>query len=59
MLQLRKRVPFWAVMERIAAAEGVSLPALLVQIDAQRGAASLASACRVRALQWVAANPAD
>lgn len=50
--------PFWAVLERMAAAQSISLPALLVRIDADRGAASLASACRVRALQWVGANPA-
>jgi predicted DNA-binding ribbon-helix-helix protein len=44
--------PFWAVLEKIAAAKGLSLPALLVEIDADRGRSSLASACRVRALQW-------
>ncbi len=43
---------FWAVLERAAAAQGLSLPALLAQIDAERGGASLASACRVLALQW-------
>jgi predicted DNA-binding ribbon-helix-helix protein len=49
--------PFWAVLERMAAARGASLPALLVEIDAGRGEASLASACRVRALQWVGGAP--
>jgi predicted DNA-binding ribbon-helix-helix protein len=44
--------PFWAVLERMAAAKGLSLPALLVEIDAERGQSSLASACRVQALQW-------
>jgi predicted DNA-binding ribbon-helix-helix protein len=43
---------FWMVLERMAAAQGLSLPALLVAIDAGRGSASLASACRVGALQW-------
>jgi predicted DNA-binding ribbon-helix-helix protein len=51
--------PFWAVLERMAAAAGLSLPALLVRIDADRGAASLASACRVRALQWVQTERVD
>jgi predicted DNA-binding ribbon-helix-helix protein len=50
--------PFWAVLERMAAAKGASLPALLVEIDADRGGSSLASACRVRALQWVGGAPA-
>jgi predicted DNA-binding ribbon-helix-helix protein len=45
--------PFWAVLEQMAAAKGLSLPALLVEIDATRGEASLASACRVGALKWV------
>jgi len=44
--------PFWAVLEQMAAAKGLSLPALLVEIDAERGEASMASACRVRALRW-------
>ena len=43
---------FWTVLEQMAAAQSVSLPGLLVRIDAGRGAASLASACRVAALQW-------
>jgi predicted DNA-binding ribbon-helix-helix protein len=43
---------FWAVLERAAAAQGQSLPGLLARIDAERGRSSLASACRVRALQW-------
>jgi len=49
---------FWAVLERMAAAQGVSLPSLLVGIDASRGASTLASACRVSALQWVEGPPA-
>jgi predicted DNA-binding ribbon-helix-helix protein len=43
---------FWTVLEAMAAAQAISLPALLVKIDAGRGSASLASACRVAALQW-------
>jgi predicted DNA-binding ribbon-helix-helix protein len=43
---------FWTVLEQMAAAQGISLPGLLVKVDAGRGSASLASACRVAALQW-------
>jgi predicted DNA-binding ribbon-helix-helix protein len=43
---------FWSVLARMAAQAGVSLPVLLVGIDQERGARSLASACRVRALAW-------
>jgi predicted DNA-binding ribbon-helix-helix protein len=48
---------FWAVLERMAAAQGSSLPALVARIDEERGPASLASACRVRALHWAGGNP--
>ena len=41
---------FWAVLEALAAARGLSTPALLVQIDETRGDRPLASACRVAAL---------
>ena len=42
---------FWAVLEAKAAADGVSLPALIVRIDAERGVdRPLASALRVFAL---------
>jgi predicted DNA-binding ribbon-helix-helix protein len=43
---------FWAVLEDMATAEGVSLPDLVVRIDAERGRSLLASACRVRVLAW-------
>ena len=43
---------FWAVLEAMAQAEGLSLAALVAQIDAERGLSLLASACRVRALRW-------
>jgi predicted DNA-binding ribbon-helix-helix protein len=42
---------FWAVLEGAAAARGVSLPALIARIDADRGERPLASACRVFALR--------
>jgi predicted DNA-binding ribbon-helix-helix protein len=49
---------FWAVLEKMASARGLSLPALVVGIDAARGRSSLASACRVQALHWAAGEPA-
>jgi predicted DNA-binding ribbon-helix-helix protein len=50
---------FWAVLEQMAAAEGISLPDLIVRIDAERGRSLLASACRVRALAWAGATARD
>ncbi len=44
---------FWAVLEARASTLDISLAALLKQIDATRGRRPLASACRVRALEWV------
>ena len=44
---------FWAVLDARAAALEISLAALLKQIDATRGRRPLASACRVKALEWV------
>jgi predicted DNA-binding ribbon-helix-helix protein len=41
----------------MAAERGVSLPALIVQIDAERGRSLLASACRVQALDWAQKRP--
>jgi predicted DNA-binding ribbon-helix-helix protein len=43
---------FWAVLEAMAAAQGLSLPALLAGLDQARGPRALASACRVAALAW-------
>lgn len=43
---------FWAALEACAAAEGVSLAALLIRIDEGRGESPLASAARVAALGW-------
>ena len=45
---------FWAVLDRIAEAEGLSRAGLLQRIDAGRGRRPLASACRLLALDWVA-----
>jgi len=41
---------FWAVLDQMAAARGVSLAGLIAQIDEGRGERPLASACRVAAL---------
>jgi predicted DNA-binding ribbon-helix-helix protein len=43
---------FWAVLEAMAKARGVSLAGLILQIDQARGQAPLASACRVAALRF-------
>jgi predicted DNA-binding ribbon-helix-helix protein len=43
---------FWAVLDAMAAAVGLSLAALIASIDVERGQSLLASACRVRALRW-------
>ncbi|MGZ3399991.1 MAG: ribbon-helix-helix domain-containing protein [Caulobacteraceae bacterium] len=46
---------FWAVLEAMAQADGLSLAGLIARIDAERGMSLLASACRVRALRWAQA----
>ncbi len=43
---------FWDALAARAAARGVSLAALIGELDAGRGASPLASACRVAALVW-------
>jgi predicted DNA-binding ribbon-helix-helix protein len=43
---------FWAVLEAMAEAEGLSLAGLVARIDVDRGMSLLASACLVRALRW-------
>lgn len=50
---------FWAVLEAMAAARGLSLAALVRQLDEARGPRPLASALRVAALAWRGAGPAD
>lgn len=42
---------FWAVLERAARQDAVSIAALIQKIDVGRGERPLASACRVFALQ--------
>ncbi len=41
---------FWAVLDRAAATDGLSLAGLVQRIDTERGERPLASACRVFAL---------
>ncbi len=41
---------FWAVLEREAAADGMSLAAIVAEIDSRRAMRPLASALRVHAL---------
>jgi predicted DNA-binding ribbon-helix-helix protein len=41
---------FWAVLDRAATTDGVSLAGLVQRIDTERGERPLASACRVFAL---------
>jgi predicted DNA-binding ribbon-helix-helix protein len=43
---------FWAVLDEMAKARGLSLAALIGEIDAARDDAGLASACRVAALRF-------
>jgi predicted DNA-binding ribbon-helix-helix protein len=48
---------FWAVLEALAVARGLSLAALIASIDAERGGQPLASACRLAALAFAEAKP--
>jgi len=48
---------FWAVLERAAAARGLSLAALVAEQDEARGAQPLASRLRVFALGQAAPSP--
>jgi len=47
---------FWAVLDRVAAARGLSQAGLLAAIDAGRGRRPLASACRLLALETAASE---
>lgn len=49
---------FWRALKEMAAADGVSLAALVARVDAGRGAANLSSALRVFVLERaLAARP--
>ena len=47
---------FWAVLDEMARARGLSLAGLVVSLDAERGERPLASACRVAALAFAQAS---
>ena len=47
---------FWAVLDEMAKTRGSSLAGLIVAIDAERADRPLASACRVAALAFAAAD---
>lgn len=47
---------FWAVLDEMAQARGLSLAGLIVAIDRGRGRRPLASACRVTALEFAKAR---
>ena len=47
---------FWATLDAMATAEGLSLAGLIGRIDAARGASGLASACRLAALRFALAR---
>ena len=47
---------FWAVLDTIAAAAGLSQAGLMKRIDERRGRTPLASACRLLALSWAAGD---
>ncbi len=48
---LRLERAFWRRLEALADARGLSLSALVAEVDARRGAANLSSALRVFALE--------
>ena len=48
---------FWAVLDRAATDQALSLARLIGGIDDARGERPLASACRVFALEYVVADP--
>lgn len=43
---------FWAVLDAVATASGLSQAGLMKRIDERRGRTPLASACRLLALSW-------
>ena len=48
---------FWAVLDAMATAEGLSRAGLMARIDVGRGRRPLASACRLAALDWARTHP--
>lgn len=49
---------FWAVLERMAKVEDLSLAGLITRLDRTRGDRPLASACRVAALLFASGREA-
>jgi predicted DNA-binding ribbon-helix-helix protein len=47
---------FWDALERVAAERGMSLSALVAEIDADRSVKNLASACRLAVLARIQQN---
>lgn len=47
---------FWAVLDRMAAARGLSHAGFLTWVDQTRGRRPLASACRLLALEFAASG---
>ena len=47
---------FWAVLDQMAVSRGVTSTALIAELDLNRGARPLASACRLAALQYAQAR---
>jgi predicted DNA-binding ribbon-helix-helix protein len=47
---------FWAVLDAVATAGGLSQAGLMKRIDERRGRTPLASACRLLALSWEAGD---
>ncbi|MDP1911823.1 ribbon-helix-helix domain-containing protein [Brevundimonas sp.] len=43
---------FWAILDAVAVAGGLSQAGLMKRIDERRGRTPLASACRLLALSW-------
>ncbi|MGV8928132.1 MAG: ribbon-helix-helix domain-containing protein [Brevundimonas sp.] len=43
---------FWAILDAVATASGLSQAGLMKRIDERRGRTPLASACRLLALAW-------
>lgn len=48
---------FWAVFDEMVANRRVSQAELVTEIDTARGDQNLASAIRVKCLQWARSNP--
>ena len=49
---------FWAVLDGIAAEQGLTHAGLMKRIDERRGRTPLASACRLLALAWASGDRA-